>query len=96
MITVNFTGIDSETGKMERELNDLIRAVGSETLVDARQNTPVKSGRARRSWTKTDSKSGFVVENKVPYIERLEAGASRKAPKGIIGPTLNQIKGKYK
>jgi hypothetical protein len=43
---------------------------------------------------KQKEEDGYAVVNRVPYIERLEAGASRQAPKGIIGPTLTQIKGR--
>jgi hypothetical protein len=56
----------------------------------------VRSGRAKNAWTEATSKNNFKVENRVPYIDKLEAGASRQAPRGIIGPTLTTIKGKYK
>jgi hypothetical protein len=83
-------------GDFKNELADFIAGLAEEVYQDAKANTPVRSGNARRSWTKTVSKVGAVIDNKVPYIERLEAGASRQAPKGILGPTLTQVKGKYK
>ena len=83
-------------GDFQKELAGFVVGLADEIFVDAKANTPIRSGNARRSWTKTVSKVGAVIDNKVPYIERLEAGASRQAPKGIIGPTLKQVKGKYK
>lgn len=83
---------------LSRELRDAlsktVSELANEVLVDARQNTPYKTGNARKNWNKQVGKENFSVTNKVPYIERLEAGASKQAPKGIIGPTLSQVKGK--
>ena len=83
-------------GDFKDDLAGFIAELADEVYQDAKANTPVRSGNARRAWTKTVSKVGAVIDNKVPYIERLEAGASRQAPKGILGPTLTQVKGKYK
>lgn len=93
-MTIKITGLDALGRELDRSLKQTLAEVADEVLVDARANTPVKSGNARRNWTKTVTNDNFEVQNKVPYIERLEAGASRQAPKGIIGPTLAQIKGK--
>ncbi len=93
---VTFTGSSSIIGDLKRELTQMVKDLGQTTLEEAKSKTPVKSGNARSKWTKTQSKDTFEVANRVPYIERLEAGASRQAPKGIIGPTLTAIKGKTK
>ncbi len=93
---VTFTGTNTITSNLKRELNQFLTDLGNTTLQEARAKTPVKTGNARSKWTKTDTKTAFEVTNRVPYIERLEAGASRQAPKGIIGPTLTAIKGKTK
>ena len=93
-MAITITGLDALGRELDRSLKQTLAEVADEVLVDARANTPIKSGNARRNWTKKVSNDNFEVENKVPYIERLEAGASRQAPKGIIGPTLAQIKGK--
>ncbi len=81
---------------LEQDLGKFVAKLAQDTFKAARDVTPVKTGRARSAWTKQTARDNFVVQNKVPYIERLEAGASRQAPTGIIGPTLNTIKGKYK
>ena len=93
---VTFTGSNTITSDLKRELNQFLTDLSNTTLQEARAKTPVKSGNAKSKWTKTQSKDNFEVTNRVPYIERLEAGASRQAPKGIIGPTLTAIKGKTK
>lgn len=74
----------------------MVKDLGELTLQEARGKTPVKTGYARSKWTRTQSTDNFEVANRVPYIEKLEAGASRQAPRGIIGPTLTAIKGKVK
>jgi hypothetical protein len=81
---------------LDQTLKQFISQLAEEVYQGAKANTPIRTGNARRNWTKDINKSGAVIENKVPYIGKLEAGASRQAPKGILGPTLTQIKGKYK
>lgn len=93
-MAVTITGLDALGRELDRALAKTITEVADEVFVDIRANTPIKTGNARRNWTKKVTENNFLVQNRVPYIERLEAGASRQAPKGIIGPTLEQIKGK--
>jgi HK97 gp10 family phage protein len=93
---ITISGVAGVNRDLDTTLAKFVSDLGKEVLVNAKANTPVRSGNARRNWTKSDTKSGFRVTNNVPYIERLEAGASRQAPKGILGPTLTQVKGKYK
>jgi len=78
---------------IESKIESIMDGYARELNTVARAKTPIKTGNARRNWKNTkSSKKGFEVENRVPYIERLEAGHSRQAPRGIIGPTLTQIK----
>jgi hypothetical protein len=91
-ISVDFNG----SGFTNRTISALVSQLAADVESEIKKNTPVKTGNARRNWVKTVSAKTFDVTNKVPYIERLEAGASRQAPKGMIGPTLTTIKGKYK
>lgn len=81
---------------LKQDLQKFVSQVAQDVYSTIKDKTPVKTGNARRNWTKSAGKDNFLVQNKVPYIERLEAGASRQAPKGMIGPTLTTIKGKYK
>lgn len=94
MAEIRITGLDAVGRDLARTLSETVKQLADEVLVDARANTPVRSGNARRNWNKKVTKENFEVVNRVPYIERLEAGASKQAPRGIIGPTLEQIKGK--
>lgn len=93
---ITVTGVGGVGRGLDLEVKNLVAKIVNEVYVEARNNTPVKTGNARRGWRKDLTSPGASVTNTVPYIERLEAGASKQAPKGIIGPTLSQIKGKYK
>jgi hypothetical protein len=95
MLSISYSGT-SVIKDLKGDLQKLVKKVADDVYKEAKAHTPVKSGNARRNWTEKTTKDNFLVQNKVPYIERLEAGASRQAPKGIIGPTLTAIKGKYK
>lgn len=99
MINITITGVSAMSKKLDKKLSELIQKVGKDTYRFASDNTPVRSGNARKNWKHKTTGVGnkdFQVENTTPYIGRLEAGASKQAPKGIIGPTLTQVKGKYK
>jgi hypothetical protein len=93
---ITVTGVQGIGQDLEKSLTRLVKQIADDVYAVAKTKTPVRSGRAKNAWTEATSKNNFRVENRVPYIDRLEAGASRQAPKGIIGPTLTTIKGKYK
>jgi HK97 gp10 family phage protein len=93
MAQITITGVDLDIEKIRKELNMTIKKLADKVKLNAESNTPVRSGYARSQWKKKVTPENFEVSNKVPYIERLEAGASKQAPRGIIGPTLEQIKG---
>jgi hypothetical protein len=106
VIEIKFSGVDVISKKLSKTLEMTIAEVGQLAL-DTVQNkkgspnssgviTPVKTGFTRDQWTVNYSKRDFEVANRVPWIGKLEAGASRQAPKGIIGPSLTQVKGKIK
>lgn len=91
---VRVEGISDIGRAIRQEVSQALRS-GAQVVNDAaRSNTPIRTGNARRNWRKQVSDDSFTVENRVPYIERLEAGASKQAPRGIVRPTLTQIKGK--
>ena len=73
-----------------------VAELSEELKTTARAKTPIRTGNARRNWQDKKSKTGFTVENKVPYIERLDQGSSKQAPRGIVGPTLTEIKRRNK
>jgi UDP-galactopyranose mutase len=96
MAQIVFTGRDVINKSLQKTLQMTIQQVADEVEQVAKSKTPVKTGFTRKQWTKTVQKTDFEVANRVPWIERLEAGASKQAPKGIIGPTLTTLKGRIK
>jgi len=91
---------DHIEGKIERAVDQLF----TELNKDARNITPIRTGRARRGWRKTSSyrigDNKVLVENKVPYIGLLDRGrvifegkqiGSTQAPDGIIVPVLDKL-----
>lgn len=95
-MSVKITGVENIVGSLRQSLTRAINEVADAVHVEAQAKTPIKTGNARRNWNKSVRQDNFLVDNRVPYIERLEAGASRQAPRGIIGPTLTAVKGKLK
>ena len=85
------------TGGLVRDVEQFTDQLAKDLLVAAKKYTPIRSGNARRGWAQTKTQQGAAIENKVPYIERLENNHSKQTRgKGIINPTLTEIKGKYK
>ena len=96
MLKASVTGISTDRINLRSDLSNLVKQIADDVYKTAKEKTPVRTGNARSKWTEKTTSDNFEVKNQVPYIGRLEAGASRKAPQGIIGPTLTTIKGKYK
>ena len=80
---------------IERSLGRAIDALFSDINRDARDITPIRTGRARAGWRKVSTYRigdvGVIVENPVPYIGVLDRGSSRQAPNGIIQPVLSKL-----
>ena len=93
---ISITGLVETTRGLKSDLAKFTKDFSDDFVKTAKSFTPVRTGNAKKGWQQRPSTHGANIENKVPYIGRLEAGASRKAPQGIIGPTLTTIKGKYK
>jgi hypothetical protein len=91
----------SNLKQIEREiqtaLSMIVKDVAQITWEEAKRATPIKTGNARKNWTKNVGNTTFNVENRVPYIEALENNHSKQTRgKGIIMPALTQIKGRTK
>ena len=67
---------------------------GNDLLVNVRDETPYKEGRARRGWVKSaTTKDRVTLTNRVPYIELLERNRSRQTEGlGIIRPAAKKTK----
>ena len=97
-LSIRITGTESIAQTLNKTVEQHVKA-SSQLLLDTFLNrhgkiTPVKTGQARDGWTAKTTKTDFTIENKVPYIGYLEQGRSKQAPKGMIGPALNKVKGK--
>lgn len=82
---------------VERSINQFIR----ELNIEIARLTPIRSGAARRGWRVIGEYklrgNTRVIENRVPYIGLLEAGYSKQAPNGMLGPALTRLnRRKYK
>ena len=54
-------------------------------------NSPVRSGKFRRSWKMSRTKDRAKITNPQPYGQQLEDGYSRKAPQGVVKPSIDQV-----
>lgn len=81
---------------MEKATSKVVSDTAMVFESEAKKKTPIRSGNARRNWTRSSGKDSFEVENRVPYIERLESGYSKQAPRGITGPTVTAAKRRLK
>ena len=100
MITLKVTNVSRVNSELDSGYKSLIKALATDLTRQLQQNTPVRTGTAQAGWKVKTGNKDFVIENKVPYSGYLETGTSKMRPanngKGIIGPALNSIKGKYK
>tara|TARA_R100000231_G_scaffold28505_1_gene25303 strand:+ start:10206 stop:10508 length:303 start_codon:yes stop_codon:yes gene_type:complete len=92
VLKTKLTG-DLDLSDLKKEIDSFIKDLSKQTIRVARQNTPIDTGRARKGWTRSNSRQGFEVENSVPYIGFLEKGISKQAPKGILKPTVRKVTG---
>lgn len=71
---------DTSLAGLTAAIDDVVKRLVPEIQSQIQRRTPIKTGNARRGWQTRQS----TVENKVPYIERLERGYSRQAPNGFV------------
>lgn len=94
MIRISVTGVDDAKKAVDDTIDDVKNELLTTLLAEIKPRTPIDKGRARRGWRRRND----TVENKVPYIERLEKGYSKQAPKGFtkqaITATLSKRKAK--
>lgn len=102
-LKVEFIGITSVEKALDDFLRSEVKQLANAVYTEVKKTTPVDTGRARNGWKKKVQDKDFAIENKVPYIGILDKGrhmtnrgmrGSKQAPKGIVGPSLNSIKGK--
>jgi hypothetical protein len=93
---IKTSGNRKSIGNLKNDLQQFVKEVQEKVMEDvskeAKDNTPVATGRARRGWKKRN----LDVVNNVDYIEKLDQGSSRQSPKGIGKPTLDTINSNFK
>ena len=94
MITISVTGVGDARRAVTDTISDVKNELLTTLLAEIKPRTPIDTGKARRGWQKRRDS----VENRVPYIGRLEQGYSKQAPKGFtkqaITATLSKRKAK--
>jgi hypothetical protein len=79
-ITIDVIGTQKAATDLSKEIDKLISFVASTFTSEVKSRTPIDEGRARRGWQQRSNQ----IENRVPYIERLEKGYSKQAPRGFV------------
>ena len=78
--------------KLGEELDDFTEELIATAKDIAVKETPRRSGRARRAWEITGRGRNAEAVNEVPYIQRLDQGWSKQAPRGILKPTMRKLR----
>ena len=97
MINVRFTpGLRVTFGKVRKGVDQELKAFGSDLLDNLRKLTPIgqpNGGRARKGWSKRETTNKVALQNRVPYIERLEDNYSNQTKgRGILKPAIRITK----
>lgn len=85
-ITLEVIGVDRTLQSLEQEIRQFQTFLTDTFKNEVVPRTPIDKGRARAGW---QSRTNTLVENRVPYIERLERGYSRQAPKGFVNQAIS-------
>ena len=100
---VQLVGLSTMINQVDKELGSAVKRLADDLYNTVERRTPVDTGRARKGWSKKVGQDNFVIENKVPYVPILDKGrhmtprgmrGSKQAPRGIVGPSLTEIKRK--
>ena len=91
MIKLDVKGVTQVTSNIKKIQNRLDKVPDQAYKVFV-QNTPVRSGNARRN---TKLRKETIAAN-YPYAQRLNEGWSKQSPKGMVEPTLNFIRQRIK
>jgi hypothetical protein len=85
-ISVKFS---NTTGKKLNKIEQELKRLPAEAADVFKQNTPVKTGNARR---KTGLRGQDSIVADYPYAQKLDDGYSKQAPQGMTKPTKRYIK----
>lgn len=93
MIKLNVK-ITNKISPVLKKQAEAIKKIPNEAYKVFVSETPVRSGNARRN-TK-QAKAGKEIQANYPYAKRLDEGYSKQSPKGMVEPTLEYIKNRFK
>jgi hypothetical protein len=91
MLRISVRGTKRVGRDLEREKDQLVNRIATDTLSVAKSKTPIDKGQARRGWRLESSYKEKNIVNRVSHIVPLEEGRSKQAPNGILGPTIREI-----
>lgn len=88
-VTVDLIGSTETLKELEDTVLQFRQQLAAEFKSQVVPRTPIDQGQARRGWQQRQSGKNVYVENNVPYIERLERGYSRQAPRGFVKQAIS-------
>jgi len=78
--------------ELSNDVDQMVRSISQDLFDTVKQKTPVRSGRAKKSWRlRKERKYSYEVSNRVPYIDRLDEGYSKQAPRGMTRPATREV-----
>jgi hypothetical protein len=99
-VSIQLVGGTEVTRELRDQVQRLAKSISQEILSNLKAKTPVRTGTARRGWQRNVVNRDITIENRVPYVPYLERGTRKmraaNSGRGIIGPALQQSKGKFK
>ena len=99
-VSIELVGGTEVTRELRDQVQRLAKSISQEILSNLKAKTPVRTGRAKSGWQRSVANRDITIENRVPYVPYLERGTTRmraaNSGRGIIGPALQQSKGKFK
>ena len=95
-MSVTTKGFDRIIVDLKKSIADEIEYISDTYQSEVKQRTPILTGQARRGWRERTRGNDREVRNQVPYIERLEGGYSRQAPRGFVKQSVTATLNKRK
>lgn len=80
-----------EADLTEQLIDDVHVKMGLDLQAGLMLATPVDTGEARNGWHSDTQGRQTVVENRVPYINRLNEGWSKQAPAGFVENVIDDV-----
>lgn len=87
MISIAVSSPQTTIDELNKDIEKVIDKFTNNLQTNLKKETPKLTGRASRGWNK---KGKDTVENKVPYINRLDQGWSKQKPKGFVKQTVRK------